>query len=185
MEYGPLFGICICGLNGSGKTALGKKLADALQFFCMDVEDYYFPDACMPYSSPRPHEDVRKRLLADIQAHPRFVFSAVCGSMGEEIVSRYRLVVYLDTPRDVRTARVWKRTYDQFGDRMLPGGDLYEQEQSFLEFVERRTPDRIEAWLETLSCRVLRLDGREPLDINTERILSYMQELSAPVKERG
>ena len=36
-------GIAIVGLNGSGKSTLGHALAKELNYYEIDVEDYYFP----------------------------------------------------------------------------------------------------------------------------------------------
>ena len=36
-------GIIICGLNGTGKSTLGKALAEKLHFYFIDNEDLYFP----------------------------------------------------------------------------------------------------------------------------------------------
>ena len=49
-------GIIICGLNGTGKSTLGKALADQLKFHLIDIEDLYFPktDPLSPYATP-PH----------------------------------------------------------------------------------------------------------------------------------
>ena len=35
-------GICLCGLNGCGKTTLAKALAETLGFKHLDIENYYF-----------------------------------------------------------------------------------------------------------------------------------------------
>ena len=36
--------IAIVGLNGSGKSTLGHALAKTLNYYEIDVEDYYFPE---------------------------------------------------------------------------------------------------------------------------------------------
>ena len=174
MESSEGFGICLCGLNGSGKTTLGRELAKVLGFRHLDAEDYFFLPAEIPYSCPRPREEALTLLLADMRKTPRFVLSVVQGDMGEAITSMYRLVVYLDVPRGERMARVKRRAMNLFGDRMLPGGDLYDQEQAFLRFVAGRSADGIETWLQTLSCGILRLNGAESIDSNIERIRSCM-----------
>jgi len=170
------FGICICGLNGSGKTTLGRMLAEKLQFRAMDVEDYTFPAGeAMPYSVTRSREEVVRLLYADMIRDPQFVFSAVNGDMGEDIVSHYRLVIYLHAPLEIRLDRVKKRAADRFGERILSGGDLYEREQAFFDFVAGRTPEKVERWLDTISCAVLRLDATESLKVNVEKICAYIQ----------
>lgn len=164
------YGICICGLNGSGKTTLARALAAEIGYRHMDIEDYYFPPSDKPFSVSRTREDVELLLAGDIRRYPRFVFSAVSGSMPPAISASYRCVVYLDVPAEIRMARIRQRAADRFGSRVLPGGDLYEQEENFFAFAASRTPDRIESWLRTLSCPVLRLDGTRPVPENVRAV---------------
>ena len=94
--------------------------------------------------------------------------------MTPEITENYALVVYLDVPLDMRMKRIRQRAIDKFGDRVLLGGDMYEQEESFFAYAEKRTPEKIEKWLKTLSCRVIRLDGTKPIQENIELIKSLL-----------
>ncbi len=41
-------GIAIVGLNGSGRSTLGHALAKELNYYEIDVEDYYFPEQRSP-----------------------------------------------------------------------------------------------------------------------------------------
>lgn len=166
-------GICVCGLNGSGKTTLAGALAKELSFEHMDVEQYYFSSMDNPYSSSRTREEVERLLLEDIKQNPSFVFSAVNGDMTPEINKNYALVVFLDVPLDIRMKRIRQRAIDKFGDRVLPGGDMYEQEEQFFSYAEKRTPEKIEDWLETLSCKVIRLDGTKTIQENVEFIKAF------------
>ena len=113
-------------------------------------------------------------LLEDIKKNPCFVFSAVYGNMTPEINENYTLVVYLDVPLDVRMKRIRQRAIDKFGDRVLPGGDMYEQEEKFFAFAEKRTPEKIEDWLKALSQKVIRLDGTKPIQESVELIKSLL-----------
>ena len=166
-------GICVCGLNGSGKTTLADTLAKELIFKHMDVEQYYFTSTDNPYSSSRTREEVEHLLLEDIKQNPCFVFSAVNGDMNREINENFTLVVCLDVPVDIRMKRIRQRAIDKFGDRVLPGGDMYEQEERFFAYAEKRTPDKIEDWLKTISCKVIRLDGTKPIQENVEIIKAF------------
>ena len=168
------YGICVCGLNGSGKTTLASALAKELNFKHMDIEQYYFTSADNPYASSRTREEVERLVLEDIKKTPRFVFSAVNGDMTSEINDNYDLVVYLDVSLDMRTKRIRQRAIEKFGDRVLPGGDMYEQEEKFFSYAEKRTPDKIENWLKTLSCKVISLDGAKPIQENVELIISLL-----------
>ena len=94
--------------------------------------------------------------------------------MMPEINDNYDLVVCLDVPLDMRMKRIRQRAIDKFGDRVLPGGDMYEQEESFFAYAEKRTPEKIEKWLKTLSCKTIRLDGTKPIQESVELIKSLL-----------
>lgn len=163
------YGICVCGLNGSGKTTLARALAEELGFNHMDVEGYYFTSADNPYATARTREEVEELLLTDIRQHPCFVFSAVNGNMTAEINGYYDLIIYLEVPLDIRMKRIRQRAVDKFGDKVFPGGAMYEQEEKFFAYAEKRKPDTIEDWLKTMPCRVLRLDGTQSVQENVRR----------------
>lgn len=130
----------ICGLNGTGKSTLGKALAEKLHFHFIDIENLYFPktNPNYIYASPRTHEDVAERLLCEIRTHENFILASVKGDYGEEINSFFQCAVLLDAPRDIRLQRVKDRSFRKFGNRMLSGGELFEQEEKFFRFVESR-----------------------------------------------
>lgn len=168
------FGICVCGLNGCGKTTFAGALAEELNFKHMDIEDYYFVPSEIPYSVSRNREEVEQLLLSDMQNNPRFVFSAVDGNIISEISSKYNLVIYFYAPLDVRMERIKKRAFDKFGHRILFGGDMYEQEQNFFKFVSKRDTSSVEAWLETVSCPVIRLNGIQSIEDNVRVIINSL-----------
>ncbi len=172
------FGICVCGLNGSGKTTLAKAISQKINFCHFDVEDYYFGGKNgVPYAQARTREQVEALLFKDIQKYPRFVFSAVNGNFNEAITSKYKLVIYLSAPLDERMRRIKQRAYDKFGNRVLLGGDMYEQEQKFFDFCAGRSDEKIVKWLETLSCPVMRLYGTEKIENNVNIILSVIKNM--------
>ena len=130
-------GILLCGLNGAGKNTLGKALADKLSFHYIDNEELYFPknDPAYLYAVQRDREEVERLLLEETADHPDFVFTSVKGDYSEAVRARFQYAVWVDAPRELRLRRVRERSYQKFGDRMLPGGELYEQEEAFFRFV--------------------------------------------------
>lgn len=165
-------GIIVCGLNGAGKSTFGRALAQALSLHFIDIEDLYFPkdDPRYLYASPRSEAEVRERLLQDIRSHEDFVLASVRGDLGEEICRSFRYAILMEVPRELRLARIRARSFDKFGDRMLPGGDLYEQEERFFELAASRSEDTVEKWVRTLSCPILRIDGAKPVSVNIEYV---------------
>ena len=152
-------GIQICGLNGCGKSTLGKALAERIGFYFIDNEFLYFsrPNADEPYANPKSRTEVEKLLMDEVSKHPDFVFSAVKGDYGKDIVPMYNYVVVIEVPQKIRSQRVRNRSFQKFGSRMLMGGDLYSQEESFFQMVDSRQDDYIESWLQEVNCPILRV----------------------------
>lgn len=170
-------GIAIVGANGSGKTTLGKCLARALGYKHMDIEYYYFGDAPDSYTKSRSKDEALAHLAADIDRCDEFVLSAVNGDLGRAINEMYICVVYIKADRDVRLKRVKKRSFEKFGARMLEGGDLYESENSFFDFVATRTMDSTDQWLKSVTCPVIYVDGTLPISQNVD----ILQKKIAPI----
>lgn len=154
-------GILVFGANGSGKTTLGHELARILNFKHMDIEDYYFKKAEIPYTNTRSREECTDLMLADIIKHRVFVISAVTGDFGDIIPRFYKLAVYISAPKEIRMERIKQRDVERFGNRVRKGGDMYKQQQDFYDFAASRPLERIEKWAETLVCPVVRIDGTE------------------------
>lgn len=173
-------GIVVCGLNGSGKSTLGRALAQRLGARFLDMEDLTFPEKAGAdrFAAPRPPEEVQARLRAEIEKHEDFVLAAVTARLDPELLSRFFLAVRLEVPREIRLQRVRNRSLAQFGSRMLPGGDLYEQEQAFLSQIAGKSEQRVEDWVKALPCPVLRVDGTKEMEENLSWIVEQITEIN-------
>lgn len=169
-------GIVICGLNGVGKSTLGKSLAEKLHFYFIDNEELYFPktDPDYIYAAPRTRDEVAKLLLGEMKAHENFVFASVKGDYGEAAYPFFKYAVLIDVPKDIRLERVQNRSFQKFGNRILVGGDLYEQEKRFFDLVKSRPENTVEEWVQSLSCPVIRIDGTKPIAENINIIIEQM-----------
>ena len=169
-------GILICGLNGCGKSTLGRQLAERLGYRFIDNEDLYFPkdDPSYLYSAPRSTEEVIRHLEDLIEEDRRFVFAAVKGDYGDKLPAFLDHIVLIEVPREVLSRRVRDRSYQKFGDRVLPGGDLYEKEQKWYALTASRPDDYVTQWLDTVRCPVTRIDGTLPVEENLSRLLSIL-----------
>ena len=170
-------GILVCGLNGSGKSTLGKALAEKLDFHFVDNEDLYFPktDPSNLYAAPRTREEAEQLLLREIKAHENFVFASVKCDYGETVLSFFQYAVLIDVSKDIRIQRVRNRSFQKFGNRMSMGGDLYEQEEKFFEFVKSRPENTVEEWIQSLKCPIIRIDGTKSIEENVDFIIEQLQ----------
>ncbi len=178
-------GIAVIGLNGSGKSTITHATASATGWFEMDVEDYYFPahretrqrvlngqpvppSRDNPYDKAQSKAQVESALLADILNHPNFILSGVHLHWSAEILSHIRLVFWVQTPKEVRLARIQERELRRFGDRVLPGGDMYESQRAFHEMVSARREDEVADSI--AGKQVILLDGLAPVAENVRRM---------------
>ena len=166
-------GIQMCGLNGCGKSTLGRALAESIGFYFIDNENLYFSrsNTDEPYMNPKSRQDVEQLLKEEVSKHPNYVFAAVKGDYGKEIIPMYDYVVMIEVPKSVRLQRVKNRSFQKFGNRMLMGGDLYRQEEAFFQMVESRQDDYVENWLQMVKCPIIRVDGTKPIEENVEYII--------------
>jgi len=176
-------GIIIFGANGSGKTTLGRELAHILNFKHMDHEAYAFNESEIPYTNPRSYDECVELMLADIEKYGSFIISACTGDFGEKIENLYSLAVYIEAPLELRIERVKQRNLERFGERVLKGGDMYEQQAGFVDFVAKRPLSRIEKWAETLACPIIRIEGTVDWRVNAANIAERFYNLTMRSEE--
>lgn len=164
-------GILITGLNGCGKSTICKMLADRLNYYSMDVEDYYFIKSDTPYSKFHTLEQTKQLMLKDIQKHGNFVLATVNCDWGEEIASMCKFAVVLRAPLDLRMKRIENREYDKFGDRVLAGGDLYDSQQKFHNKVLARGEEHMVKQMQYIECPIIKVDAALPIEDIVDIIL--------------
>ena len=156
------------GASGSGATSLGRALADALALPHHDTDDYFWQPTVPPYQKKRERAE-RIRLMREIFL-PRadWVLSGSLEGWGDEIIPYFDLVIFLSTPRQVRLQRLRAREATHFGSyAVAPGGWRHQDTEDFVDWAahyeegdrEGRSLAKHEAWLATLPCPVVRLDG--------------------------
>ena len=167
----------MCGLNGCGKSTLGRALAQKIGFHFIDNEELFFTRnaADEPYQNPRSRAEVEKILMEEVRKHGDFVLAAVRGDYGKEILPLYRYAVLMEVPKEIRMERIRNRSFQKFGSRMRAGGELYEQEEAFFRTATSRPEDYAAAWTRTLDCPVLSVDGTRPVDETVEWIVRQMK----------
>jgi adenylate kinase family enzyme len=170
-------GILICGLNGTGKSTLGRMLSDRMGYEFIDNEDLYFPktDPLYMFSSPRSKEEVIQLLEERISENMQFIFASVRGNYGYRLIASLDRIILIEVPKQIRSQRVRDRSYQKFGDRILPGGDLYDRENKWFSLTETRSETYVTDWLETINCLLIRIDGTLPVEENVDYLVSVLR----------
>ena len=166
-------GIMIIGPSASGKTTLGKKVAELLGFPYFDVDDFIWRfDTPELYTVMYSREEKISRLQNAIASYEHFVMAGSMSSFHQAFDDKFEMMVFLYVDPDIRVKRANERAIQRFGDRVLEGGDMYESNQDFLRKVRQYETDgspnltEQKAWMESLSCKKLELDGTEPIEKN-------------------
>ncbi len=168
-------GILICGLNGAGKSTVGREFAKRISYQFIDIENLYFPkgDSSYIYSDPKSKEQVIRSLEKAISLQEdKYVLAAVKGDYGKVFKSSLSLVVLIEVPKSIRLKRVYDRSFFKFGERILDGGDLFERENNFFTVVRNRPENYVTSWIESVDCPVVKIDGTRTIEENVDFLLS-------------
>lgn len=179
--------IHVMGASGSGTTSLGMALAQTLRIPHLDSDDFYWMPTDPPYTTPR---EIGARIaLLEEQAMPDsgWVLTGSALKWGMSIEPLYQLIVFLRLDPTLRMERIRTREAERYGARIAAGGDMAEKSRAFLEWAEsydaagpeQRSLAAHEAWLETQTAPVLRLNSIKSVTELVEAVLRH------PVVEAG
>jgi hypothetical protein len=119
--------------------------------------------------------------MDDLTVHDSWVVSGSLCGWGDVAIPLLELVVFLWIPTDVRMARL--REHEQLGERILPGGDMYEESQQFFAWaaaydeggLDIRSRRLHEEWLGTLPCPILCFEGEYTIEEQLAVLIVEMQ----------
>jgi len=164
--------IHIVGASGAGTSTLGQALEQEYGYKWIDTDRYFWQQTDPPFLLSRPHEERVKLMGTAIEEHTKCVISGSLCGWGDVFIPLFDLVVFVDTPTDIRIERLKKREAERFGERIHKGGDMYENHIDFIEWAKKydtnNPPERCrrlhEEWFTLLPCPLVRVDGAKPTD---------------------
>lgn len=172
--------IHIYGASGSGTSTLGRKISEELGYRFMDTDDYFWLPTNPKYTRKRSKEERLALMKKDILENGNVVISGSLVDWGDELIPLFTLAIRLVTDTEIRIKRIKQRERDKFGERIAPGGDMYQQHLDFIEWagkydtgsVNMRSKAKHDEWQKLLQCKQIILNGADDLEKNLEEVQS-------------
>jgi adenylate kinase family enzyme len=174
----------ITGASGSGVTTLGHELSRRTGAIQLDTDNFYWLPTNSKFTAARETSECLRLIEAAITNTGKrgWILSGSIGDWGAPLVRRFQLVVFIYTDANIRIARLRQRGIEREGAEIEPGGPRERQYREFLEWaasydeggIEGRTLAKHEAWLSTLRCPVLRVDGAAATEALADQVLATL-----------
>jgi len=183
--------IYLIGASCSGISTLGATLSVQLGVPLLDVDDFYWMPTDPPFTTKRPPAD-RVFLIQQRQAQTDgWVLSGSFISWGDILIEHVDIIAFLYTPTTVRLQRLDSREAQRHGDRILPGGDMYEGHLAFQDWASHyddpsftgRNLAQHEGWLNAQFAPVLRLDGKQNTEVLAQTVTTALDRLCTTKKD--
>ena len=170
--------IHIYGASGSGTSTLGRKISEELGYKFMDTDDYFWLPTNPQYTTKRSKEERLALMKKDIYEADNVVISGSLTCWGDELIPLFTLAVRLVTDTETRIDRLKRREKQKFGERIMPGGDMYTNHMEFLDWagkydtgsVNMRSKAKHDEWQKLLLCRQIVLNGADALEENFKKV---------------
>lgn len=175
--------IHIYGASGSGTSTLGRKISKERGYKFMDTDDYFWLPTNPQYTTKRSAEERIALMKKDILENENVVISGSLVDWGDELIPLFTLAIRIVTDTNIRIERLKIREKREFGDRIILGGDMYENYIEFIEWarkydtgsVNMRSKAKHDEWQKLLPCRQIVLDGADDLEENYQRVKAVME----------
>ncbi len=169
----------ILGASGSGTTTLAQAVSARYGHRCLDIDDFYWRPTDPPFRTSRPVAERLELLGEAMAASPAWVLAGSLCGWGDPLIEHLDLVVFMVVDRHVRLERLRLREARRFSPEALaPGGRMHDAHRVFLDWAaeyddggpDMRSRILHESWLQTLPCRVLRLEGDLSVEERLQRL---------------
>jgi adenylate kinase family enzyme len=160
--------IHILGASGSGTTSLAAAVSRTYGHHQLDTDTFFWVPTNPPFREKRPREERLGLLRQALRVSLSWVLAGSLCEWGDPLIPEFDLVVFLAVPTPVRLARLHAREIQRYGAHAIaPGGELHGAHVEFLDWargydtggLDTRSRALHDAWLATLPCPVVRLEG--------------------------
>ena len=175
--------IHLLGPSGSGTSSLGKAISEELSIPCFDSDNIFWEPTNPPFTTKRSIEQ-RQTLLREINKHNKsWIISGSMLQWGDFLRDEIDLIVYLYIEKDIRIKRLVKRERERFGDRILPGNDMYDNHQAFITWAESyedgdlsmRSRESETEWIKAAKCKVIKIEKEIPIKEELELVIKSLR----------
>ncbi|MCF7923555.1 MAG: AAA family ATPase [Candidatus Izimaplasma sp.] len=175
--------INVFGSSGSGTTTLAKAIADNYNFHHIDVDDIMWKNTDPPFSVRRNNGEIKDFMTRLLSENENVVISGSIIGIYDDLKPNIDLFIYINLDLETRIRRINEREYKRFGDRILPGGDLYDKHQDFIKWVSdyEHNPESLRSrrqhlsWLKDVKKPVLKITEELTLDELLKLVNSYIK----------
>ncbi len=176
--------IHIFGASGSGTTTLAKTLAKTVGSPHYDTDTYFWMPTTPPFQTIRERAERQTLLRQDLTSHEHWILSGSLCGWGDFAIPLFEMVVFLWLPPAIRMQRLKQREMLRYGphidDPTHPG---HHEHVTFLEWaaaydtggMDTRSTVRHEAWLATVLCPVIRIEGDHTIQEKLSLVMRSMQ----------
>lgn len=169
------------GASGSGTTTLGSALAKRLDIPFLDTDSYYWQPTDPPFTKKRDPAERVAMIEREIAECDSWVLSGSLCSWGEPLLHHFTLAIFLSLPHAQRMERLLDRERARYGDSIQPGGDMHDAHREFMDWASRydtgkaplRSFDLHERWMHRLTCPIMRLDSRQPVEALCDAVMMH------------
>lgn len=186
--------IQITGASGSGKTFLGKKLSEVLNYNFVDTDDilWVWDEDVQPYTIAVSDEESCKILKQILLKNNSTIVSGMFYPWSESLIPMFDLLIIIETNKEIRKKRIIEREFEMYGNRFKKGGDMYEQFNQFLDWAmsydtsddKLGSKSETDNWAKKFDCKVLYIDGSKPIGEKIKIILERIKEINNNKKKK-
>ncbi|ULQ59018.1 hypothetical protein K7I13_10905 [Brucepastera parasyntrophica] len=177
--------IHLLGPSGSGTSTLGKLIAGKYEVPWFDSDDLFWIKTDPPFTVKRDINERTLLLRKTLSEHDSWVLSGSALGWGDFIRECIDIAIYKYVEPGQRLERLLKRERQRYGGRIESGGDMYESSRQFIDWamqyekggMDMRSAESETAWLEGLSCPVIKLERVMPAEKELDLVFSEIARL--------